>query len=394
MGKFITPASGKSPGVLNLGSKAEREGPLLGMLLENQRAKDRIALGRSQNALDAQALQADTAARQQALALQAQQQMFEQQMVQKQMAAEQQEQQQAMQMQRQMQTALEAGDEGAYMGLLKSTRPEIAVQMEQLMSKERLAIRDMALQKDKTRSEMLEERADFTRQLAAIDDPAKQSAFIEANKTLAESYGITGPLQKEQVAAIQLANKFDKKESTYEKELGKSGANIFTKSVESSEDSLKKLQSLETMRSVVEEANIGLFSNLHRAVAKITGSESALADAIFSSRSNLLALSNRKDMPGPLSDSDVRFLKAIVPSEANTPEQAVALIDNLIQAERRRDEFEQAKQKWLQSHNGDIAGFRDNWKKYAEENPLFGNTGAAAPVSTGNRFGHLIPGGQ
>jgi flagellum-specific peptidoglycan hydrolase FlgJ len=149
------------------------------------------------------------------------------------------------------------------------------------------------------------------------------------------------------------------------------------KNVESARDSAKQadtvLNQLDILKTNAPDADLGVgsgFTGFMNKLPIIGDSKKAQANEAIDQQSNTLALANRKEMPGSMSDADREFLVATVPRRGLTPEQFNYSVQVQQKGWERVKEYQSAKIQWAEDHGG-LKGFQAAWDKYSKENPLF-----------------------
>lgn len=105
---------------------------------------------------------------------------------------------------------------------------------------------------------------------------------------------------------------------------------------------------------------------------------------LFSAVASRFALSMRKEMPGPLSENDVKFLVNMSPNLSNTPEGNRLIAAALRRMAQRQIELHSLQNEYLQEH-GSLRGWFDKRRKFQQENPMFEDLSREAYRITGNR---------
>lgn len=124
----------------------------------------------------------------------------------------------------------------------------------------------------------------------------------------------------------------------------------------------------------------------------------AVADAARA-MSNQMALKLRGDpsggMPGAMSDSDRNFLSSMTPNIENTPEGNKLMIEWSRRVEQRKEQQAAVARNYIKSHGGNIdAGVYDEWQKYADAHPLFGDADRQAAAAAAAGGGQGMPTAQ
>jgi len=125
-------------------------------------------------------------------------------------------------------------------------------------------------------------------------------------------------------------------ETAYDKELGKQNAKLFTESQKSGATAQRDLNNLRVMRNAMSDPNLytGTGGNTVQTIKKAAQTLFGVPVAGVSSGEvvqNLakgIAVSLKDNLPGPMSDSDRRFLVEMAPGLANSPDgnrQIIAL---------------------------------------------------------------------
>lgn len=92
---------------------------------------------------------------------------------------------------------------------------------------------------------------------------------------------------------------------------------------------------------------------------------------VFNAIQNRFAIVMRQNMPGQLSDRDVRFLLEQVPRLANTPEGNLRLIQYMKALANRQIEMRNLQRQYLAENQEDPSGWFAYQTNWLEENPLF-----------------------
>lgn len=162
------------------------------------------------------------------------------------------------------------------------------------------------------------------------------------------------------------------------KEYGKIQAARLGKIVESAEEADAMLSDAQNFRSILSSVETGamapaeLFASRWGQSLGLTEGDTAkiAAGEAVEALGNKLALYAKKDLPGPLSDADRKFLINTAPGLAKTKEGNMILIRAIeSMAERRKLKSEMA-QDWAEQ-KGSMKGFDKHWNSYMKENPMF-----------------------
>lgn len=158
-----------------------------------------------------------------------------------------------------------------------------------------------------------------------------------------------------------------------------------------------KIEKFRRMSQLAEGINTGKLAPAIADVSAIADSLGVKIDRNLGSKQALEALSNEValslrgtadggGMPGAMSDKDREFLKAMTPGLAKTPEGNKLIIESGIKLAQRQQEIAK-KAREYRAKNRTLEGFSEFMQKYADENPLFGDS---APSNPRRRAGDKI----
>ncbi len=147
------------------------------------------------------------------------------------------------------------------------------------------------------------------------------------------------------------------------------------KFLEQNDAKAKEAEGLLTTLSQLEELSPqfhqGVGSDIAYTANKLAGNQKAAAYEQFNAASKALALKAGEKLKGAFSDKDIIFLEKQVPNSSNTREGNKKIIDGLRRAAKREIEYTEKANQWV-SEGGDIREFNKDWRKYVNENPIFG----------------------
>jgi hypothetical protein len=169
-------------------------------------------------------------------------------------------------------------------------------------------------------------------------------------------------------------------QKAFDAQRGKNEANRLKTLVSQADDSEQLVNTADSFLSFSKDVETGAFAPAkYKAAAwvqglgldpnKTFGANVGAAQAM-NAVGNQLALKLRKEMPGQLSNQDVKFLVAANLNLGNTP-SGNQLLANAIKlvAQRKREKANMAQQ-WADDH-GTLRGFDKAWEQYINDNPLF-----------------------
>jgi hypothetical protein len=96
---------------------------------------------------------------------------------------------------------------------------------------------------------------------------------------------------------------------------------------------------------------------------------------VFNSIADRLALMGRSEMPGQLSDNDIKFLKGMKPGLHNSVAANLGLITILERMARRKADLAYEADMYVDEHGEADRGLRRHLIKFADDNDMFGDLG-------------------
>lgn len=149
-------------------------------------------------------------------------------------------------------------------------------------------------------------------------------------------------------------------ETAYDKAMGKHLAEQFVGAQETGVKAQRAIADLQVMNQALANPNVYLgtggnsIQGIKKAASSLFGVPvDGVADGeVIQNVSNKIALSLKDNLPGPLSDSDRRFLQTLPPGLGNTPEGASRLVKLGIAQRRWEAERAQATQQFASQNGG------------------------------------------
>lgn len=164
------------------------------------------------------------------------------------------------------------------------------------------------------------------------------------------------------------------------------GFRYYDKVIDEADNAASTMPQLATMRGLLEggmptgglaDITLGLRSTMWP-VLGIDGDN--LSDQqVYKAISSHLALMGRSEMPGQLSDNDIKFLTRMKPSLENTRDGNMLLITILERMARRKADLAYEADMYVDEHGEADRGLRRHLIKYANDNDMFGDLGVEAP---------------
>lgn len=161
--------------------------------------------------------------------------------------------------------------------------------------------------------------------------------------------------------------------------MNKIGLGLYEQMDASATNAMGTLNSLGVMESLLQEgmptgrleaATTGLRGlGVSLGLMNEEESRSLSQQQLFQAFGNRLALSQKDGMPGPLSDNDIKFLKEMVPSLANTVEGNRLMIEVLRRFEQRKIQMADLAEQYVQE-KGNTIGLRRHINSWATANPM------------------------
>lgn len=164
------------------------------------------------------------------------------------------------------------------------------------------------------------------------------------------------------------------------------GFRYYDKVIDEADNAASTMPQLATMRGLLEggmstggmaDITLGLRSIMWP-VLGLDGDN--LSDQqVFNAISSRLALMGRSEMPGQLSDNDIKFLTRMKPNLQNTRDGNMLLITILERMARRKADLAYEADMYVDEHGEADRGLRRHLIKYANDNDMFGDLGVRAP---------------
>jgi hypothetical protein len=160
------------------------------------------------------------------------------------------------------------------------------------------------------------------------------------------------------------------------------GLRYYDKVIDEADAAASMLPQLATMRGLIEGgmptggmADITL--SLRAAMSPVLGldGDNLNDQQVFNSIADRLALMGRSEMPGQLSDNDIKFLKGMKPGLHNSVAANLGLITILERMARRKADLAYEADMYVDEHGEADRGLRRHLIKFADDNDMFGDLG-------------------
>jgi len=92
---------------------------------------------------------------------------------------------------------------------------------------------------------------------------------------------------------------------------------------------------------------------------------------VFQALSNRMALAARQNMPGQLSDNDIKFLKGMAPGLQNTEAGNRLLIEVMRRMAMRKGQLADEADRYISQNDGSTQGLRRHLSDWGQRNELF-----------------------
>ena len=369
----------------------------LGILsqLQNNQANDQGALVQmaqlnAQRQSDARRMQMEKEAQQQAYQQQQQQDYIQQQQMamdkqqvdkvnmlqQNQMNRQKAASDQRQALTQQMTDAFMAGDKNTYESLLAVNMPDSYNKYKESQSKivKNLIGNDQAVSDlDAKNLENFKTRSAIGAQLAQaiIKNPQLHDHLAPILQQVDPTYDPTKPDENYLVGMAMMG---EPKSSAFQDNLKKQGATDYTKLSAGIPEYNKSLEGFNQLLGMADKITTGPDPlNFRKTFKSAFGMEGAKYDAIVKNIINPLALAQRQNMPGSLSDNDIKFLLDGIVNPTKGKAGFIASAQYGMAVAQASKDYAVAKMQWLSQDDGDIQGFDDAWSQ-SDAGNKFSNT--------------------
>jgi hypothetical protein len=193
---------------------------------------------------------------------------------------------------------------------------------------------------------------------------------------------------------------------SYDTEFAKDIVKDFREIKENGSKGLARVADFDVMEALIKNPNVlqGTGAQryslpLHR-LADFFGikTEGLPPTQVFQALANKMALGERTQMPGAMSDADRTYLQTMVPSLSNTPEGNLALVQIHRRLAQRDVEISRMAINYAKNNNGRLdLGFHDAIAQWAQANPMWSDkekaalSGGAPPAAPGRPAAGAAP---